>query len=109
MYDLPATSNWKKLMRDYNLLNLFCKMLVPGMYLKLMMTVVVMMMMMMMMSIMINYHYDDDNAISINDYNVVIMIIEFFILGMALNDVILEIVMLISTIASDADVRDNVS
>ena len=31
MYDLPATSNWKKLMRDYNLLNLFCKMLVPGM------------------------------------------------------------------------------
>jgi len=30
IYDLPATSNWKKLMRDYNLLNLFCKMLVPG-------------------------------------------------------------------------------
>ena len=37
------------------------------------------------------------------------MIIEFLILGMDLNDVILEIVMLISTIASDADVRDNVS
>ena len=50
MYDLPATSNWKKLMRDYNLLNLFCKMLVPGMQLK---CYVMMMLMMMMMIIII--------------------------------------------------------
>mmetsp|Transcript_29766 Transcript_29766/g.49787 ORF Transcript_29766/g.49787 Transcript_29766/m.49787 type:complete len:947 (-) Transcript_29766:278-3118(-) len=50
IYDLPASSNWSKLLREYNLLNLFCKMLVPG---------------------------------------------------MAQNDLLLEIVMLISTIASD--------
>lgn len=31
MHDLPASSNWSKMLRDYNLLNLFCKMLVPGM------------------------------------------------------------------------------
>lgn len=31
IYDLPASSNWSKMLRDYNLLNLFCKMLVPGM------------------------------------------------------------------------------
>ena len=53
IYDLPASSNWSKLLRDYNLLNLFSKMLVPG---------------------------------------------------MAQNDLLLEIVMLISTIASDMQV-----
>lgn len=31
VYDLPASSNWSKLVRDYGLVNLFCKMLVPGM------------------------------------------------------------------------------
>lgn len=29
--DLPATSSWSKLIRDYNLLSLFAKILVPGM------------------------------------------------------------------------------
>lgn len=54
IYDLPATSNWSKLLRDYGLLNTFCKMLVPG---------------------------------------------------MAQNDLLLEVVMIISTIASDLQVR----
>jgi len=31
VYDLPASSNWPKLLRDHSLVNLFCKMLVPGM------------------------------------------------------------------------------
>jgi len=31
VYDLPASSNWSKLLRDHSLVNLFCKMLVPGM------------------------------------------------------------------------------
>ena len=53
IYDLPASSNWSKLLREYSLLNLFCKMLVPG---------------------------------------------------MAQNDLLLEIVMLVSTIASDLQV-----
>eukprot|EP01036_Dinobryon_divergens_P024940 gene24940-33435_t len=30
-YDLPASSNWSKLLRDYGLVSLFCKLLVPGM------------------------------------------------------------------------------
>ena len=55
IYDLPASSNWKKLLREYNLINLFCKMLVPG---------------------------------------------------LAQNDLILEIVMLISAIASDLEVSN---
>jgi hypothetical protein len=54
IYDLPASSNWSKLLREYNLINLFCKMLVPG---------------------------------------------------MAQNDLLLEIVMLISTVAADLQVR----
>lgn len=54
IYDLPASSNWSKMLRDYNLLNLFCKMLVPG---------------------------------------------------MAQPDLLLEIVMIVSTIASDLQVR----
>jgi len=56
IYDLPASSNWSKLLREYSLLNLFCKMLVPG---------------------------------------------------MAQNDLLLEIVMLVSTIASDLQVIYN--
>jgi hypothetical protein len=55
VYDLPATSNWAKLLRDYGLLNTFCKMLVPG---------------------------------------------------MAQNDLLLEIVMIISAVASDMQVRN---
>jgi hypothetical protein len=55
IYDLPASSNWAKLLREYNLINLFCKMLVPG---------------------------------------------------MAQNDLLLEIVMLVSTIASDMQACD---
>ena len=31
IYDMPASSNWSKLLRDYGLVNLFCKLLVPGM------------------------------------------------------------------------------
>jgi hypothetical protein len=31
VYDLPATSNWSKLLREYNLINYFSKFLVPGM------------------------------------------------------------------------------
>lgn len=31
IYDLPATSNWSKLLREFNLLSMFNKMLVPGM------------------------------------------------------------------------------
>lgn len=31
VYDLPASSNWSKLIRHYSLINQFCKMLVPGM------------------------------------------------------------------------------
>jgi hypothetical protein len=54
VYDLPATSNWAKLLRDHGLLNTFCKMLVPG---------------------------------------------------MAQNDLLLEIVMIISAVASDMQVR----
>ena len=53
VYDLPATSNWAKLTRSYNLLSMFAKMLVPG---------------------------------------------------MSQNDLVLEIIMLVSTIASDAQV-----
>jgi hypothetical protein len=52
--DLPANSNWSRLLRDHGLLNTFCKMLVPG---------------------------------------------------MAQSDLLLEVVMLISTAASDAQVN----
>jgi len=31
IYDLPSTSNWAKLMKDYNLQNVFSRMLKPGM------------------------------------------------------------------------------
>lgn len=31
IYDLPATANWSKLLKEHNLVNLFSKMLVPGM------------------------------------------------------------------------------
>ena len=31
VFDLPASSNWSKLLREYDLVNLFCKMFVPGM------------------------------------------------------------------------------
>lgn len=31
VYDLPSTSNWSKLLRDYNLMNYFRKLLTPGM------------------------------------------------------------------------------
>jgi hypothetical protein len=31
IYDLPATATWSKLLRDYNLMSFFNKMLVPGM------------------------------------------------------------------------------
>lgn len=55
MYDLPATSNWSKLLREHGLLNTFCKMLVPG---------------------------------------------------MAQNDLLLEIVMIVSTVASDLQVGE---
>jgi hypothetical protein len=30
VYDLPATSNWSKLLREYNLMNYFQRLLVPG-------------------------------------------------------------------------------
>lgn len=30
VYDLPATSNWSKLLRDHGLLGFFTRMLVPG-------------------------------------------------------------------------------
>ena len=30
VYDLPSTSNWSKLLREYNLMNYFTKLLVPG-------------------------------------------------------------------------------
>jgi hypothetical protein len=58
IYDLPASSNWSKLLRDYGLVNLFCKLLVPG---------------------------------------------------MAQNDLLLEIVMLIANITSDPQVRNEIS
>jgi len=53
IYDLPASSNWAKLVSSYSLINLFCKLLVPG---------------------------------------------------MAQNDLLLEIVMIVSTVASDLQV-----
>jgi hypothetical protein len=31
VYDLPSTSNWSKLLREYNLMNYFTRLLVPGM------------------------------------------------------------------------------
>ena len=31
VYDLPATSNWSKLIKEYSLMNFLAKLLVPGM------------------------------------------------------------------------------
>jgi hypothetical protein len=30
VYDLPSTSNWSKLLREYNLMSYFARLLVPG-------------------------------------------------------------------------------